>query len=106
MPVIYLLRHGPASFGTDDYDVLSPLGERQAEVAERESEPSLEVVGPVRPWGSRPGLGQVAARRVVRWVGSRCGCGCGCGVGLSFHTLNESRSGSMGHASPAERRRR
>jgi broad specificity phosphatase PhoE len=33
MPAIYLLRHGQASFGTDDYDVLSPLGERQAAVA-------------------------------------------------------------------------
>ena len=33
MPAIYLLRHGQASFGTDDYDVLSPLGIRQAEVA-------------------------------------------------------------------------
>ncbi len=36
MPAIYLLRHGQASFGTDDYDVLSTLGERQAEVAGRE----------------------------------------------------------------------
>lgn len=36
MPAIYLLRHGQASFGTQDYDVLSPLGERQAEVAARE----------------------------------------------------------------------
>jgi broad specificity phosphatase PhoE len=35
MPAIYLLRHGQASFGTDDYDVLSPLGARQAEVAGR-----------------------------------------------------------------------
>ena len=33
MPTIYLLRHGQASFGTDDYDVLSPLGEHQARVA-------------------------------------------------------------------------
>jgi broad specificity phosphatase PhoE len=33
MPAIYLLRHGQASFGTDDYDVLSPLGEKQAQVA-------------------------------------------------------------------------
>jgi broad specificity phosphatase PhoE len=29
--VIYLVRHGQASFGADDYDNLSPLGERQAE---------------------------------------------------------------------------
>jgi len=27
---IYLIRHGQASFGADDYDVLSPLGVRQA----------------------------------------------------------------------------
>lgn len=33
MPAIYLLRHGQASFGTDDYDVLSDLGRRQAAVA-------------------------------------------------------------------------
>lgn len=32
MSVVYLLRHGQASFGAADYDVLSPLGERQAEV--------------------------------------------------------------------------
>ncbi len=33
MPVIALLRHGQASFGTDDYDVLSDLGREQARVA-------------------------------------------------------------------------
>lgn len=32
MGSIYLIRHGQASFGADDYDVLSPLGVRQAEV--------------------------------------------------------------------------
>ena len=31
MGSIYLIRHGQASFGADDYDVLSPLGVRQAE---------------------------------------------------------------------------
>lgn len=36
MPVIYLLRHGQASFGADDYDVLSELGRRQCDVAARE----------------------------------------------------------------------
>jgi broad specificity phosphatase PhoE len=29
---IYLIRHGQASFGADDYDVLSPVGIRQAEI--------------------------------------------------------------------------
>ena len=32
MATIYLIRHGQASFGTDDYDRLSPLGCRQSEV--------------------------------------------------------------------------
>ncbi len=36
MPVIALLRHGQASFGTDDYDRLSDLGRIQAEVAGQE----------------------------------------------------------------------
>jgi broad specificity phosphatase PhoE len=33
MASIYIIRHGQASFGSDDYDKLSPLGCRQAEVA-------------------------------------------------------------------------
>lgn len=33
MAEIYLVRHGQASFGTDNYDRLSVLGHRQAEVA-------------------------------------------------------------------------
>ena len=32
MGSIYLIRHGQASFGADDYDVLSPLGIRQGEM--------------------------------------------------------------------------
>ena len=36
MPAIYLLRHGQASFGAEDYDVLSDLGARQALVAGHE----------------------------------------------------------------------
>lgn len=32
MGIIYLIRHGQASFGADDYDVLSPLGVRQAQI--------------------------------------------------------------------------
>ncbi|WP_295851915.1 histidine phosphatase family protein [uncultured Xylophilus sp.] len=31
MGTLYLVRHGQASFGADDYDRLSPLGHRQAE---------------------------------------------------------------------------
>ncbi|WP_048876749.1 histidine phosphatase family protein, partial [Saccharomonospora saliphila] len=42
MAVIYLVRHGQASFGAADYDVLSARGERQsravgAELARREA---------------------------------------------------------------------
>ena len=33
MPTLYLIRHGQASFGTDNYDRLSPLGHRQCELA-------------------------------------------------------------------------
>lgn len=32
MPTIYLIRHGQASFGATDYDVLSPMGEQQSKV--------------------------------------------------------------------------
>jgi broad specificity phosphatase PhoE len=31
MGTLYLVRHGQASFGADDYDLLSPLGEQQCE---------------------------------------------------------------------------
>ncbi|EXF47276.1 phosphoglycerate mutase family protein [Pseudomonas sp. BAY1663] len=31
MGSIYLIRHGQASFGAENYDVLSPLGYRQSE---------------------------------------------------------------------------
>ncbi len=36
MSVVYLVRHGQASFGQADYDVLSPVGERQARVVGEE----------------------------------------------------------------------
>ena len=32
MSEIYFVRHGQASFGSEDYDRLSPLGVRQAQV--------------------------------------------------------------------------
>ena len=32
MGTLFLIRHGQASWGAEDYDVLSPLGEQQAEV--------------------------------------------------------------------------
>lgn len=35
MPTLYLIRHGQASFGADDYDVLSPIGHEQSEALGR-----------------------------------------------------------------------
>jgi broad specificity phosphatase PhoE len=63
MPTILLIRHGQASFGTDDYDVLSDAGRRQAErlkdaLDERGIVPDRLVSGSLRrqagtaaPWG-------------------------------------------------------
>ena len=36
MPVVLLVRHGQASFGADDYDVLSEVGEQQSRVVGEE----------------------------------------------------------------------
>ena len=33
MASLYLIRHGQASFGSDHYDQLSPLGQRQADLS-------------------------------------------------------------------------
>jgi len=35
MSEIFFVRHGQASFGSDDYDRLSPLGVRQAKILAR-----------------------------------------------------------------------
>lgn len=53
MPRIVLVRHGQASFGSDDYDVLSDLGHRQAALARAELDrrgivPDLVVSGSLR----------------------------------------------------------
>lgn len=48
MGQVLLVRHGQASWGTDDYDVLSPTGERQADAlgaALRELRPDVLVHG-------------------------------------------------------------
>jgi broad specificity phosphatase PhoE len=47
MPAIYLLRHGQASFGAADYDVLSDRGHRQADVLGVELAGRGLTVGPV-----------------------------------------------------------
>lgn len=51
MGQVLLVRHGQASFGTDDYDVLSPLGEQQAAAVGRALgglQPDLVVHGQLR----------------------------------------------------------
>ncbi|NEK87487.1 histidine phosphatase family protein [Blastococcus saxobsidens] len=53
MPLICLVRHGQASFGADDYDVLSDLGREQArcvgeELRRRELRDPLVVSGTLR----------------------------------------------------------
>jgi broad specificity phosphatase PhoE len=53
VPTVLLIRHGQASFGAADYDVLSPTGERQAEIAaaaleRRGHRPSRIVTGSMR----------------------------------------------------------
>ena len=53
MASVLLIRHGQASFGTADYDRLSPLGEEQSRrlgqwLKEAGRSPDLVVVGPLR----------------------------------------------------------
>jgi broad specificity phosphatase PhoE len=53
MPTVLLVRHGQASFGTEDYDVLSEAGHRQAEIvaaslAERGYKPDRLISGTLR----------------------------------------------------------
>jgi len=53
VPTVLLVRHGQASFGAEDYDVLSPTGVRQSEVLaeafrRRGIEPSRLVSGTMR----------------------------------------------------------
>lgn len=53
MPTVLLVRHGQASFGAADYDVLSELGRRQAEIVaasltERGYRPTRLVTGTLR----------------------------------------------------------
>src|SRR5690606_24954528 len=53
MAVIYLIRHGQASFSEDDYDALSPLGFKQADalgtqLGRLQLQPDLVVAGAMR----------------------------------------------------------
>ena len=53
MGVLLLVRHGQASFGADDYDVLSPTGRDQGRLlgrwlADRKVEPTVVLRGDMR----------------------------------------------------------
>lgn len=53
MALVHLVRHGQASFGADDYDELSALGERQSRLLgawmrERGDAPTRIVIGPLK----------------------------------------------------------
>lgn len=53
MGTLYLVRHGQASFGADDYDQLSELGQRQCQalgqaLAQRGLEPAAVLLGTLR----------------------------------------------------------
>jgi broad specificity phosphatase PhoE len=73
MPTVLLVRHGQASFGAEDYDVLSPLGVRQAEIvaaslAARGYEPSRLITGSMRRQReTAAAFGPVPARVDRRW---------------------------------------
>ncbi len=73
MPVVLLVRHGQASFGADDYDVLSDLGREQsrvvaAELGRRGVSAPLLVSGSLRRQQDTAGLLGVGRPRVdPRW---------------------------------------
>ena len=74
MPVVLLVRHGQASFGADDYDVLSDLGREQAavvgqELARRALRSPVAVCGSLRRQRDTAEIALAAAPLVVdpRW---------------------------------------
>ncbi len=74
MPVVLLVRHGQASFGSDDYDVLSDLGREQsvvvgAELARRALRSPVSVCGSLRRQRDTAVLAMPAVPPVVdaRW---------------------------------------
>lgn len=72
MPVLYLVRHGQASFGAADYDVLSAAGHKQAElvapalVARGVTAPDLLLAGTLK----RQQDTAVTAMAAAPWSGS------------------------------------
>lgn len=86
MGTLYLVRHGQASFGADDYDQLSPLGARQSErLGEHFREHGLRfeavITGTLR-------------RHVQTWEGLSKGLGCAA-ESLAWPGLNEYDSAAL-----------
>lgn len=79
MPSIYLIRHGQASLGADDYDKLSDLGHRQAErlgeyLAHKGITPQAVLMGGLRrhaqTWaGIARGMGAAVTAQPEIWPG-------------------------------------
>lgn len=72
MSAIYLIRHGQASFGGDDYDALSPLGERQsgilgAALAQRVGAPDIVQCGRMRRHAQTAGYCLEAMQLAPDW---------------------------------------
>lgn len=70
MASIYLIRHGQASFGSDNYDQLSPVGQRQADVTGQFlAEVGLDIHAAVAGSLSRQ---QETGTRVLAGLGDPC----------------------------------
>ena len=77
MPIVLLVRHGQASFGGDDYDQLSELGRRQAELTgrwlrDRGLRRPVAVHGSLRRQRDTAALALAAAGQAVEpWIDPR-----------------------------------
>ncbi|GLZ37815.1 histidine phosphatase family protein [Actinokineospora sp. NBRC 105648] len=72
MSVVYLIRHGQASFGAADYDVLSPTGHRQAEVLGEELR--SRGVDPAQAWSGTLARQRDTARIALEAAGVDLPC--------------------------------
>ncbi len=72
MASIYLIRHGQASFGAANYDQLSTLGQRQADVTGQFlSTTGLKIDAAVAGTLSRQ---QETGARILAGLGDQCAC--------------------------------
>lgn len=73
MSVVYLLRHGQASFGAADYDVLSPVGHQQAKVLGEELR--ARGVTPAQVWAGSLARQRDTATATLAAAGIDLDCG-------------------------------